>query len=60
MTRDFFQQQKEEMESHGNHILKYKIDRYHAATFDDEHFPKDTNQFDKMLEESMKYLREVS
>jgi len=40
-------------------LLEYKIDRYHAATFNSKLFPEDVNQFDKMLEETMKHLIKV-
>lgn len=40
-------------------ILKHKIDRYHAATFNLEELPTAPEQFDKMLKETMAHLTTV-
>ncbi len=40
-------------------ILKYKIDRYHAATFSPDSLPSNAQEFDIMLGETMAHLTTV-
>ena len=45
--------------SNNSQLLNFKIDRYDAATIDNKTLPKDADQFDSNLNETLTHFREV-